>query len=669
LSISGSRPWLTLCLVTLLAGLVLRLSFFGVSLVELPTSADEAQVVLQAKNITCGEIPLLFSGAPYQFPVEAYLLAPLVPFMPRNAFGARYLSVLLNFFSLFIFIYLARLIFPRRQTWPAFLLLLFPSTYWLLLQAGYNFVNYNSALTLAALTLLLPVLAEKKARGRYLLSALAGLLGALAFGNNMLCLPLVGMAWVFLFFNWGWKQGPGSALSFGTGFVVGLFPFLAAKWLIPGAHQAVAGSYPLATAFSRIWPLTLTNFPVVMGITPCFFPDFKSTFTLLPWSTGYFTAGYFLFLVLITLVRVIHHLKEIPKIKWLHLQGIDLFVGISWLGLLFFALSRRSHSHTYRYLLPLVWSLPFLLCFFYTVVYRWMKGLVGVLIIFLAFFNLLTAMVLIQYWSKPGFAANQADTLPLKPAIDCLDRLGINRCYATMWLASRIPYETDERILCTQPYNTRFYGWPIPYKEEVDSSRHVAYVLTQSDRFTLDRFEADLKAMSVTSRRDSCGPFTIYYDFISGQEPPGIPVPKDQLAIRASHHTQEASRLKDGDRIRRWGSGASQEKGMWVEIELPSAHRLSGISLVYNRYAHDQAPALKVMARKNGSWLTLLPRVQASLDPFVFLNDHPVYGEKRQILTFPTTQAKALRLEVLEPNPRQDWSMVEIDLYQKGPPL
>ena len=34
-----------------------------------------------------------------------------------------------------------------------------------------------------------------------------------------------------------------------------------------------------------------------------------------------------------------------------------------------------------------------------------------------------------------------------------------------------------------------------------------------------------------------------------------------------------------------------------------------------------------------------------------------------QTIRFPVVQTDALRLEIDEPNPKQDWSLVEVELY------
>ena len=660
---SRSNSFFFLAFSLLAVALAVRLLFFGISLKALPASADEAHGVLTAKNISRGELPLLITGSPYQFPIESYLLNPLVHFLPRNAFGARYIAVLTGLISLIGFLLICRRLPSFRRSWPCFLLLLFPSAYWLLWQVAYIPTNYNPALMLSVFGLLLALWTRIKTRHQTGLFFLSGTLLGLAFCGIMLMLPVLLMVGAFIFFGEGWKKGFKGIIFFIMGLTIGLMPYYFAGWLIPGANQAVSGSYPWPEALKRAWPLLQTNLPVAMGVTPCLYPDFKATLTLIPGIALPFTIIYLLVLGTVTAARGFHHLKELPKKKWLTLNGVDVFLGISWLCLLFFTLSRRSHMHTYRYLLPLVWSFPFLTGYLYAISSRRIRVAIGAGAVILALFNLTTGIELMRTWSRPGFASTQADMPDLRPAIKCLDRLGINRTYATMWVAPRIAYETDERILCTQPYNLRFYGWPILYKEEVDASKKVAYVLTHSDRFTADRFEDDLKAMEVTGRRQTCGEFLIYTDFKTTQEPPGHPVPKDQLSIRTSQNNPEAHFLKDGQKTRRWGSHHPQEKGMWIEIDLSSRTMLRGVGLYYNQYAHDMAPSLKVLARKDNTWISLLPPVPGKLDRFAFLNDHPVYGDKMQTIRFSVVQTDALRLEIVDPNHKQDWSLVEVELY------
>ena len=65
--------------------------------------------------------------------------------------------------------------------------------------------------------------------------------------------------------------------------------------------------------------------------------------------------------------------------------------------------------HTYRYLLPLVWSFPFLTGYLYDISSRRIRVAIGAGAIILALFNLTTGIELMRTWSRPGFASTQAD--------------------------------------------------------------------------------------------------------------------------------------------------------------------------------------------------------------------------------------------------------------------
>jgi hypothetical protein len=171
--------------------------------------------------------------------------------------------------------------------------------------------------------------------------------------------------------------------------------------------------------------------------------------------------------------------------------------------------------------------------------------------------------------------------------------------------------------------------------------------------------------MDVTCSKRVCGAFRIYTDFKNTRKTPGTLVPTDHLSIETSHNKGSARLLKDGRWTQRWGSRHSQEKGMWIEIRLPTQKKLTGVVLWYNQYAHDLAPSLKISAWEAKSWRPVLSSVPGKLDRFAFRNGHPVYGEKMQTITFPIIVTDGLRLEIAEPNPRQDWSLVEIGVYQE----
>jgi len=124
----------------------------------------------------------------------------------------------------------------------------------------------------------------------------------------------------------------------------------------------------------------------------------------------------------------------------------------------------------------------------------------------------------------------------LGPLVSALDGLGLDRVYADFWLAYRLTFETDERIVAAQnkfedvtvengqavASRHPFIRWP-PYEREVEDSRHGFVLFRESieegaDRQPgpeaearvreLARFVERLRALGY--RESSVGPFVVY---------------------------------------------------------------------------------------------------------------------------------------------------------------
>jgi hypothetical protein len=124
----------------------------------------------------------------------------------------------------------------------------------------------------------------------------------------------------------------------------------------------------------------------------------------------------------------------------------------------------------------------------------------------------------------------------LRPLVSVLDDLGIDRVYADFWLAYRLTFETDERIIASQnkftqvrftggqavPARHPFIRWP-PYERQVEPARHGFVLFRESiargaDRQPgpeararveeLARFVGELRAHGY--RRTVVGPFVVY---------------------------------------------------------------------------------------------------------------------------------------------------------------
>ena len=148
-------------IILVATALVLRLVFFWISVSLVQPTADESIAQLMAEQIMRGDLPALFLGQPYLFPVESYIAAPLTALLPNNAFGARIVPALLQLAAVVVALLILTRMFRERPPWVAGLLLLFPSAYLLMMQAAYALPGYSGLLLLSGLAVLVALLPRR----------------------------------------------------------------------------------------------------------------------------------------------------------------------------------------------------------------------------------------------------------------------------------------------------------------------------------------------------------------------------------------------------------------------------------------------------------------------------------------------------------------------------
>ena len=458
--------------------ILLRLIFAWTSLTNLPATSDEASVFLQAKMIAHGERPLLCLGQPYLFPTEAYMMAPFVKWLPHNAFGARYQALSLGFLSLFGFLLVIRTAFPKGARWPAELLVLFPSAYLLMLTSAYSPFQYPIAMTLVWLGIYLVL--KGRQNGSTLLFLLAGLACGLAWSSHMFTATTSVGVMALALFAGNARRGMKNVLLCGLGFLLGAIPYLLAIWLQPGAYHNIPNSLPLDVTFTRLLFPTLTEtYAGAMGFNPPLFPDFKRNLGEPHGFRIFFVACYLLLLGFLIMRRLPVLIREVTNRRWPDLQLVDLALIANILMVCWFA-HHNTNNNAYRYLLPAVWCFPFLVGHAFLLCRGRWKMLFGTVAIVLALFDLGTATAMIKEWRTPGRIMKYSDTPPLAALLQNLETQHIHHCYASFWLAYRIPFESDEAVICSMPFSERFGFWPVPYKQQVDEAPDTAYVLTQT---------------------------------------------------------------------------------------------------------------------------------------------------------------------------------------------
>jgi O-antigen/teichoic acid export membrane protein len=658
------RELLVAALIVAVAAIAWRAALFHFGVRNIPAFDDECKIALQAKQIVRGELSLTILASPYIFPLDAYLMAPFIHFLPRNAFGARIMAFGYGVLTVILSLLILRRWGSWKEIWPGILLVLFPSAYLLILQVGCALPGYPTLMLLGALVIWL---AQRHAETRHrvwLPALLAGLAGGLAASDTLLSLPMLLMGGAMIVVARSWKTAFVSAPVFSIGALLGFMPHLLATHIHSDAFRSVEQSVSMHTALNKIVdPVLNRTLPAAFGWGPTIFPDSRERIV---WPSGfdlYVGSALVVLLAVFTTMSLWDFVRRWRQERWPRMDTSLAFAGVSWMCLALFLFSARSHYHTYRYFIPIVWSFPFLLGYAYRRSCFFCRVLLGGLTAAWAAVNLIASLGVMERWADPGFA-DHLKSYDMKPVFQYLDQHSIRHCYATYVDAYRITYETDERILCAQPYNERFPGWHVPFKDLVDSTTNVAFVLSDAYRFTPQQFERDLATMQVKYRKETCGHYEVYTDFQSPLPPPGPEIPASSLAILTSHYSEGAPALHDGSYRNRWRSHRNQKQGMWIEIRLPSVKPVSQLQIYYNQYRNDRARGMRLQAFDGQKWISVLERIPRDLIEFEFRNGHPVYGNDVQDIRFPPVTTDRLRLEIVEEEPKRDWTIGEIKVFE-----
>ena len=658
------RLLLILAIVLGIGAVSVRIAMFGVGVRAIPAFDDECKIVLQAKQISRGHFPLLILASPYIFPLEAYLQAPFINFLPRNAFGARIQVFCMGLLAILLSLLILRRWGSWRETWPGIALVLFPSGYLMMLQVGCALPGYPTLMLLAVLIVWLGQRHAEADRRIWVPALLGGIAGGLAASDTMLALPLLVVGGAMIAVGKNLKTALISAPVFGIGAFIGLSPHLAAKYMNKSAFHAVQQSVSFQEGLKKILSPTLDPvLPAAFGWGPTIFPDNRER---IPWIHGldlYIGVALIVLLVVFTVIVLRDFIRRWKQERWPRVDAGMAFAGIAWMCLGLFVFSGRSHSHTYRYCIPFVLSFPFLMAYAYRQSGKAVRWILGILTVLVVAMNLAGAFGIMQRWATPGFS-DFLKSYDMKPVFKYLDERGITRCYGTYTDAYRISFETDEKILCSQPYNERFPGWNVPFSDIVNPATNVAFVLSDSYKFRPEELEQDCATMQVTYRVETCGHYRVYTDFESRLPLPGREVPPQDLTVTTPTNPDDSGRLTDGDLVTRWQSRKAQEKDMAIEIRMASPRTVSQMKVYYNLYRHDRARVARLQAFKRGKWTTVLDNISRKLDCFDFLNGHPVYMNELQTLRFPPIKTDRLRLEILDPEPGRDWTIGEIKVFE-----
>jgi hypothetical protein len=666
-----SKPFRTLCIALLVAAAVLRLAVFITSCRNIPVTTDEAITVLQAKRIAEGELQWLMYAQPYMFPIEAYAYVPFLP-LPRNAWGMRTLMLLEGIALLAIWLATLRKSGTWSEVFPATLLILFPSSYLLIYTFGYAPPHYLSAFILSFLGLLGTTFLRSDdlpLHPRLLLLAGVGFSCGLAFSNSMFALTIAAPVVIVALINGNWKRLPLNAIGLAGGILVGLIPFLYTLKAFPGSHAAVSRHREWSEVGSILTGHATTfTLPRTLGIGAPVFPD-ESVYGWNPEAlVPSFGVGVMIFLLACTLWRIVHHLRTLLKGNCPCLNLTDFAIGVSLLNLLVFARASRSSSGDFRYLLPVATALPFVIAGLAKALPRKGRLALTAAISLYALANAASMVRSLGVWSQPDFGRDVVGAPDLQPAIDLLDREGIRHAYAQYWNTYRINFLTDERILCSQVYNSRFFTWKLPYKKTVDTESPAAYVLTHYSRaVTPERMQREMDSIEMTATRESAGEFEVFYSFNPPASRKGLaPIPAEQIqSITSEDFPGDLTPLwTDQNLFSRSHSKFLQKEGMTFTVSFTQPFTVGMLGYNIGFWREDEPGALHVDAKIGDQWVRILENGVRDSLPFDFRNDRPIYGGAPRQLAFGPVNTSQLRITLTRPRSDRAWTFSELTFFE-----
>lgn len=669
MSPSGVRRFPLLLAIAVAASVLLRASWFVISVKNVPAYDDECKIALQALDIAHGrDFPLLILASPYIFPLDAYLTAPAARFLPRDAIGTRTVPWFLGLGSMAAGLLLLRMGGRWRDVWPGVLMVLFPSAYLLMLQSALLLPAYTPLMLFGPLAVWLALRRPESARAFAWTRGLSGLASGLACSGTMLSAPFLAASGLVAVLQPRWRRAGLAAAFFAAGAALGLAPHLAAKHAHRGAFEAVSQQVPARAAMAKLGsPVLERTLPAALGVSPPIFPDHR---TRMPRHPGWERPVGIFWLAALAAASAwaaIRFVRDWRRARAPAPTFDQPFILISWLCLALFLFSARSHAHTYRYLVPAVLSWPLVLAGLHAYSGRAVRAAVAIVAGGFLVFHLHGTRVLLQHWNRPEFAS-ELTLYDQEPVLRYLRERGIRHALATYSDAYRITYRTDRAILCGQPYNERFPGWPVPYKDEIDAAPRVAFVLSDAYKFPPEDFENDCARAGVRYRMTPCGDYRVYTDFSQDRDRGERRLDRRTFTARASHNPAESGRLADGLRDSRWHAHSLQQTNHWIEVSWPESARISRVAMDLTGYSHDRAKAVRVLARGADGWRTVVGNAPKKFDPFEWANGHPVYGTRRQTYRFPAVTADAVRIEIVEPQADRDWTIGEIEVYGPADP-
>jgi len=487
-------------LAVLLLAAAVRAPFWSVA-ARASVDGDTAITGLMARHPLRGAT---MWGQPYGSPVEAWLAAPVVAVMGPTPLAVRIPYAVLAL-ALVVLAGVLGEIAAAGAGIPAALLVACPSAYVLLLSALPPPLYPTTLVLLAAVLVLAARAAEGLATGTspgrghmVLLGALAGL----AVWTHLMSLATVAAVALVL--------GPraGRARAGGPlGWAVLAFLAASAPWWMAAAREpsatAVLGiaheGTPVLAHAERVVRRLHEPVSALLGSWSPLTADEAERTVAAPVGLRVVLAAGWLAAAIV---------------GWTSLRGrpiAALLAGAVVLTVAAFPFPVRSEPYTVRFLTPIVIPLSVLAAA--GAVRLAGPARAGLLVAPLCAAQLWAGARLFDEWRRGGAEALVPDCARV---LDVLRREHLVRAYASYHTAYCLTYTSAEAVVASPPWNERFWGYPMPYLDDVRAEARAAWVLVPGVDFQLPAphtFEAKVAGIGGRFARADVGAAAVYYDF------------------------------------------------------------------------------------------------------------------------------------------------------------
>jgi hypothetical protein len=245
---------------------------------------------------------------------------------------------------------------------------------------------------------------------------------------------------------------------------------------------------------------------------------------------------------------------------------------------------------------------------------------------------------------------------------------GLHRAYAHYWIAYRCTYEAAEKIIYAEPYNERFprRAADVKFKDVLDASTNLAYIAHPTLRFYSGDFDAALKNIGATFKKEQVGDFCVYHDFAPPYGRVALrELPRDSWKVIASAKTEDAAHALDGKVETFWSSGVPQASNMTFAVDFGAPQNLCLLRWDLGAKFTDAPAAFRVEVSDDGATWRTVQDSSAQGSMLFWENNQPrfnVYGDHFTVAFTPAT-VRHVRLVLTEANPRAWCSLAELRAF------